>query len=152
LEGTPYAINAKLRFTSPLDIPCQKPPFGTLTAVDLKTQKVAWQVPVGTVEDTGPLGIKMHLPLPVGMPTLGGTLATQSGLVFIAATQDFYLHAFDSGSGKQLWKGRLPVGSQGTPISYKASNGKQYVVISAGGARSSKDRSDYVIAYTLDGK
>lgn len=149
LEGTPYAINAKLRFTSALDIPCQKPPFGTLTAVDLKTQKIAWQVPVGTVEDTGPMGIKMRLPLPVGMPTIGGTLAMQSGLLFIAATQDFYLHAFDSVSGKELWKGRLPVGSQGTPISYKASNGKQYVLISAGGARSSKDRGDYVIAYTL---
>ncbi|MBV7562559.1 membrane-bound PQQ-dependent dehydrogenase, glucose/quinate/shikimate family [Pseudomonas sp. sia0905] len=150
LEGTPYAINAKLRFTSPLDIPCQKPPFGTLTAVDLNTRQIAWQVPVGTVQDTGPLGIKMHLPIPVGMPTIGGTLSTQSGLLFIAATQDYYLRAYDSATGQEVWKGRLPVGSQGTPISYKdPATGKQYIVISAGGARNSPDRGDYVIAYAL---
>jgi len=150
LDGTPYAINAKVRFMSPLDIPCQKPPFGTLTAVDLKTQQIAWQVPVGTVKDTGPFGVKMGLPIPIGMPTIGGTLSTQGGLVFIAATQDYYLRAYDSGTGKEVWKGRLPVGSQGTPISYKApANGKQYVLVSAGGARNSPDRGDYVIAYAL---
>ncbi len=153
LEGTPYAINAKLRFMSPLEIPCQKPPFGTLTAVDLKTRRIAWQVPVGTVRDTGPMGIKMGLPIPVGMPTIGGTLATQGGLVFIAATQDYYLRAYDSRTGEEAWKARLPVGSQGTPISYKApSTGRQYVVVSAGGARNSPDRGDYVIAYTLPAK
>ncbi|WCM91677.1 membrane-bound PQQ-dependent dehydrogenase, glucose/quinate/shikimate family [Acidovorax sp. NCPPB 2350] len=150
LEGTPYAINAKLRFMSALDIPCQKPPFGTLTAVDLRTRQIAWQVPVGTVQDTGPMGIKMRLPIPVGMPTIGGTLATQGGLVFIAATQDYYLRAYDSRTGEEAWKARLPVGSQGTPISYKApGTGKQYIVVSAGGARNSPDRGDYVIAYSL---
>lgn len=150
LSGTPYAINAKVRFMSPVEIPCQKPPFGTLTAVDLKTQQIAWQVPVGTVQDTGPFGIKMGLPIPIGMPTLGGTLATQGGLVFIAATQDYYLRAYDTGTGKEVWKARLPVGSQGTPITYKSpANGKQYIVISAGGARNSPDRGDYVIAYAL---
>lgn len=150
LDGTPYAINAKVRFMSPLEIPCQKPPFGTLTAVDLKTRQVAWQVPVGTVKDTGPFGIKMGLPIPIGMPTIGGTMATQGGLVFIAATQDYYLRAYDSGTGREVWKARLPVGSQGTPISYKArSDGRQYVVVSAGGARNSPDRGDYVIAYAL---
>ena len=148
MQGTPYAIKVKQRFVSPLGIPCQKPPFGTLTAIDLDTQKVAWQMPVGTVQDTGPLGIKMHLPLPIGMPTLGGTLATQGGLLFIAATQDYYLRAYDSTTGEEKWKGRLPVGSQGTPISYRV-GGKQYVLISAGGARNSQDRGDYVIAYAL---
>ena len=150
LVGTPYAINAKLRFVSPLDIPCQKPPFGTLTAVDMETRQIAWQVPVGTVKDTGPFGVKMHLPVPIGMPTIGGTLATQGGLVFIAATQDYYLRAYDSRTGKEVWKGRLPVGSQGTPISYKAGqNGKQFVLVSAGGARNSPDRGDYIVAYAL---
>lgn len=150
LDGTPYAINAKVRFMSPLEIPCQKPPFGTLTAVDLKTQQIAWQVPVGTVKDTGPFGIKMQLPIPIGMPTIGGTMATQSGLVFIASTQDYFLRAYDSGNGKEVWKGRLPVGSQGTPISYKSkATGKQFILISAGGARNSPDRGDYVIAYAL---
>ena len=150
LKGTPYAVN-KNRFMSPLGIPCQKPPFGTLSAIDLKTQKIMWQVPVGTVQDTGPLGVKMKMPMPVGMPTLGGTLATQGGLVFIAGTQDYYLRAFDTSTGKEVWKARLPVGSQGGPMSYKSpKTGKQYILISAGGARQSPDRGDYVIAYALD--
>ncbi len=149
LGGTPYAV-IKDRFMSPLGIPCQKPPFGTLTAIDMKTQQIAWQVPVGTVQDQGPMGIKMRMPLPVGLPTLGGSLATQGGLVFFAGTQDYYLRAWDSASGKEIWKARLPVGSQGGPMSYKSpKTGKQYVVISAGGARQSADRGDYVIAYAL---
>jgi len=149
LKGTPYAVN-KNRFMSPLGIPCQKPPFGTLSAIDMKTQKIVWQVPVGTVQDTGPFGIKMRVKMPVGMPTLGGTLATQGGLVFIAGTQDYYLRAFDSSTGKEVWKARLPVGSQGGPMSYVSpKDGKQYILISAGGARQSPDRGDYVIAYAL---
>jgi quinate dehydrogenase (quinone) len=149
LKGTPYAVN-KNRFLSIAGIPCQAPPFGTLTAIDMKTQKVAWQVPVGTVEDTGPLGVKMNLPLPIGMPTLGGTLSTQGGLVFIAGTQDYYLRAFNSATGEEAWKARLPVGSQGGPMTFVSpKTGKQYVVITAGGARQSPDRGDYVIAYAL---
>ncbi len=149
LKGTPYAVN-KNRFLSAAGIPCQEPPYGTLTAIDLKTRSIAWQVPVGTVQDTGPMGIKMRLPMPVGMPTLGGTLATQGGLVFIAGTQDYYLRAFDSATGKEAWKGRLPVGSQGGPMTYRSpKSGRQFVVITAGGARQSPDRGDYVIAYAL---
>ena len=150
MKGTPYAVN-KNRFMSPLGIPCQKPPFGTLSAIDLNTQKIVWQVPLGTVQDTGPFGIKMHAQMPVGMPSLGGTLATQGGLVFIAGTQDYYLRAFDTSTGKEVWKARLPVGSQGGPISYVSpENGKQYILITAGGARQSPDRGDYVIAFALD--
>jgi len=149
MKGTPYSVT-KDRFLSAFGIPCQTPPFGTLTAVDLKTRKIKWQVPVGTVQDTGPMGIRMGLPIPIGLPTLGGTLATQGGLVFIAGTQDFYLRAFDSHTGREIWKGRLPVGSQGGPMSYRSpKTGKQYVVITAGGARQSPDRGDYVIAYAL---
>ena len=149
LKGTPYAVN-KNRFLSVAGIPCQAPPFGTLTAIDMKTQKIAWQVPVGTVEDTGPLGIRMHLPIKIGLPTLGGTLSTQGGLIFIAGTQDFYLRAFNSGNGEEVWKARLPVGSQGGPMTYVSpKTGKQYVVITAGGARQSTDRGDYVMAYAL---
>lgn len=150
MKGTPYKVN-KNRFMSVLGIPCQKPPFGTLTAIDLKTREIAWQIPLGTVEDTGPLGIKMGLKVPIGMPTIGGPMATQGGLVFFAATQDYYLRAFNSSNGQELWKARLPVGSQGTPISYVSpKTGKQYIVISAGGARQSPDHGDYVIAYALD--
>jgi len=149
LKGTPYAAT-KTRSLSVAGIPCQAPPFGTLTAIDRKTQQIAGQVPVGPVQDTGPMGIKMHLPLPIGMPTLGGTLSTQGGLVFIAGTQDYYLRAFNSANGEEAWKARLPVGSQGGPMTYVSpKTGKQYIVITAGGARQSKDRGDYVIAYAL---
>lgn len=149
LKGTPYAVN-KNRFLSVAGIPCQAPPFGTLTAIDLKTRQVAWQVPVGTVEDTGPLGIRMHLPIPIGLPTLGGTLSTQGGLVFIAGTQDFYLRAYDSSNGEEIWKARLPAGSQGGPMTYVSpKSGKQFIVVTAGGARQSTDRGDYVMAYAL---
>jgi quinate dehydrogenase (quinone) len=152
LKGTPYAVN-KNRFLSLAGIPCQAPPFGTLSAIDMKTQKIAWQVPVGTVQDTGPLGIKMRLPMPIGMPTLGGTLSTQGGLVFIAGTQDYYLRAFNSANGEEAWKARLPVGSQGGPMTFVSpKTGKQYVVITAGGGRQSPDRGDYVIAYALPDK
>ncbi len=82
-EGTPFGA-MRQRFLSPLGIPCNKPPFGTMTAIDLKTRQIVWQVPVGTVEETGPFNIPMHLPVPVGMPTLGPSLATQGGLVFFA--------------------------------------------------------------------
>lgn len=149
LKGTPYAVN-KNRFLSIAGIPCQAPPFGTLTAIDMKTQKIAWQVPVGTVEDTGPLGIAMGLPINIGLPTLGGTLSTQGGLIFIAGTQDFYLRAFNSANGEEVWKSRLPVGSQGGPMTYVSpKTGKQYVVITAGGARQATQRGDYVVAYAL---
>jgi len=147
LGGTPYSVT-KDRFFSPLGIPCQKPPFGSLTAIDLKTRSIAWQVPLGTVRDTRLWGVQMHMPTPIGMPTIGGSLSTGGGLVFFAATQDYYLRAFDSSTGKEVWKARLPVGSQGTPMSYVL-NGRQYIVISAGGARQSPDRGDYVIAYAL---
>lgn len=149
MEGTPYGAMRE-RFLSPLGIPCQKPPFGTMSAVDLKSGKLVWQVPVGTVQDTGPLGIRMHMPIPIGMPTLGASLSTQSGLLFFAGTQDFYLRAFDTATGNEIWKARLPVGSQSGPMTYVSpKTGKQYIVINAGGARQSPDRGDYIIAYAL---
>ncbi|MCT4703981.1 glucose/quinate/shikimate family membrane-bound PQQ-dependent dehydrogenase [Enterobacteriaceae bacterium H20N1] len=149
MDGTPFGAMRE-RFLSPLGIPCQKPPFGTMSAVDLKSGKIVWQVPVGTVQDTGPLGIRMHMPIPIGMPTLGATLSTQSGLLFFAGTQDFYLRAFDTANGKEIWKSRLPVGSQSGPMTYVSpKTGKQYIVINAGGARQSPDRGDYIIAYAL---
>lgn len=148
-EGTPFGAMRE-RFLSAVGIPCQKPPFGTMSAIDLKTHKLMWQVPVGTVQDTGPLGIRMHLPIPIGMPTLGASLATQSGLLFFAGTQDFYLRAFDTGNGNEIWKARLPVGSQSGPMTYVSpKTGRQYILLTVGGARQSTDRGDYVIAYAL---
>lgn len=149
MAGTPYGMETR-NFVSPLGVPCQEPPFGTLTAIELKTKQIVWQRPLGTTQDTGPLGIRTGLPMPVGLPTLSGSSTTASGLVFFAGTQDFYLRAFDVTNGKELWKARMPVGSQGTPMTYVSpTSGRQYVVISAGGARMSPAHGDYVIAYAL---
>ncbi|GAA5007677.1 membrane-bound PQQ-dependent dehydrogenase, glucose/quinate/shikimate family [Acinetobacter puyangensis] len=135
---------------SPLGIPCNNPPFGTMSAIDLNSKKLIWQVPMGTAKELGPFGIKSHLPMPIGMPTLGGPTSTASGLIFFAGTQDYYLRALDSKTGKEVWKAALPVAAVAAPLIYQSpKTGKQYVVISAGGASHSKDVGDYIIAYAL---
>lgn len=147
--GTPYGINRE-RFMSPLDVPCQAPPYGTLTAIDLKTKAIAWQRPLGTAEEMGPAGIKSGLPIPIGMPTLGGSVTTKSGLIFYAGTLDFYLRAFDVRTGREIWKAPLPVGAQATPMTYQSPrSGRQFVVVSAGGSSGSEKKGDYIVAYAL---
>jgi quinate dehydrogenase (quinone) len=91
-SGAPYGVFVET-WMSPLGVPCNQPPFGTLSAVDLVSGKLLWQVPAGTSEETGPLGIPSHLPMPIGMPTYAGTSVTAGGVVFFAGTQDFYLRA-----------------------------------------------------------
>ena len=150
--GTPFVID-HAAFNSPLGLPCNAPPWGTFGVVDLKTQKLVWERPAGTVEDVQMNGVKVGLPVPLGMPTLGGGVVTASGIVFYAGTQDYYLRAMDIETGEELWKGRLPVGAQATPMSYVSPDtGKQYILIVAGGARQSPDRGDYVIAFALPDK
>lgn len=123
---------------------CRIQSFGTISAIDLKTKKIAWQVPIGTAKELGPLGIKTHLPIPLGMPTYAG------GLLFFASSQDYYLRALDSATGKELWKYPLPIGSSATPMTYiSQKTGKQYVVTSVGGAAHSDQIGDYVIAFSL---
>ena len=148
--GTPYGYR-KGMFMSPLGVPCHAPPYGQLTAVDLKNRKILWQKPMGTVADTVlPFGFKAKLPFAIGMPVMGGPAATASGLVFFAGTYDYYLRAMDSATGKELWKGRLPVGAQATPMTYVSpQSGRQFVLIAAGGARQSPDRGDYIVAFAL---
>lgn len=147
--GTPWGIE-QASFVSPLGIPCQAPPYGTLTAIDLATREIAWQIPLGTVEDSGPLGVATRLPIPIGMPSRGGPVSTTSGLVFMAGSQDYYLRAFDVHRGRELWKGRLPVGAETTPMTYQSTRtGRQFVVISAGGTAASKEMGDYVVAFAL---
>lgn len=116
-------------------------------------KSIAWLVPLGTVEDSKLQGVRFGLPVPVGMPSLSGPFATAGGLTFYAGTQDYYLRAFDNQSGKEVWKGRLPVGAQATPMTYLSpESGRQFVVVSAGGARMTTDKGDYVIAYALPKK
>jgi quinate dehydrogenase (quinone) len=137
---------------SPLFAPCLQPPHGMLTAIDLKTRQIVWQVPAGTAEAQAPLGLKSHLPIPIGTLGVGGTITTAGGVSFRAATTDPYLRAYDNATGKVLWEGRLPVQVAGTPMTYVSpKTGKQYVVVSAGGAGGmpGAPKGDYVIAYAL---
>ena len=105
---------------------------------------------MGSAEESGPLGVATRLPISIGTFGLGGPMTTAGGVTFHAATMDPYLRAYDNATGKVLWKGRLPVGAGGTPMSYvSAKSGKQYVVVSAGGARMRPTKGDYVVAYAL---
>ncbi|WP_293898979.1 membrane-bound PQQ-dependent dehydrogenase, glucose/quinate/shikimate family [Phenylobacterium sp.] len=137
-------------FLSPLFAPCVQPPHGMLTAIDLKTREIVWQVPAGTAEGQGPLGIKSHLPIPIGTIALGGPITTAGGITFRAATMDAYLRAYDNATGRELWKAALPVAAAGTPMTYVSPRtGKQYVVVTAGGASQSPEKGDYVMAFAL---
>jgi quinoprotein glucose dehydrogenase len=131
---------------SPWGLPCTAPPWGTLAAVDLRRNKIRWQVMLGSTADKSP----RFLPTPtLGMPNMGGPMVTAGGLVFIGAATDNYLRAFDIDTGKELWKGRLPAGGQATPMSY-VSGDKQFVVIAAGGHGGLQTtRGDYVVAFAL---
>lgn len=150
--GTPYAVRIKpwLNF---LHVPCNAPPWGTLTAIDLVTHKIVWTRPMGTTRDMGPLGTHINLPLPTGMFAMGGNIVTGSGLIFIGAYGDDYLRAVDERSGKVLWRTRLPAGGQATPMTYRGADGRQYVVIAAGGHGGLGTRSgDSIMAYALPGR
>lgn len=149
MDGTPYGVTSG-SWNSPLGVPCSQPPFGAITAIDLDTKQIAWQVPGGTAKMLGPLGIRLGLPLTPGMPTYAGTSATAGGLVFHAGTQDYYLRAYDGETGKVLWEYALPVGASATPMTYiSPEDNRQYVVVSVGGAAHSPDVGDYVFAFAL---
>ena len=137
-EGTPYAMR-RTAFKSAIGVPCVKPPWGTLTAVDMVRGTIKWQIPLG---DT-PF---IHLNL--GMPGIGGPIVTAGGLVFIAASLDDRLRAFDTVTGKRLWEVKLPAGGQATPMTYSIA-GRQFVVLAAGGYKGDSTRGDYVVAYAL---
>ncbi|MBF8747244.1 glucose/quinate/shikimate family membrane-bound PQQ-dependent dehydrogenase [Pseudomonas putida] len=144
-KGAPYGVIMS-PFLSPIGLPCQAPAWGYVAAVDLTTHKVIWQHKNGTVRDNSPL----PLALPMGVPSLGGSFMTASGLAFLSGTLDQYLRAYDVRDGKVLWEGRLPAGAQTTPMTYQGKDGKQYVLVMAGGHGSlGTKQGDYVIAYKL---
>jgi quinoprotein glucose dehydrogenase len=137
--GTPYGMRRKA-FTSSFGIPCVKPPWGTLAAVDMERGVIKWQIPLG---DTPVI----HLNL--GTPSIGGPIVTAGGVIFIAATLlDDRLRAFSTDDGKLLWSASLPAGGQATPMTYSV-GGKQFLVIAAGGYKGDSTRGDYVVAYSL---
>jgi hypothetical protein len=147
MQGTPYGLFRLPALLSPLELPCTKPPWGVLLAVDTATGEVAWEVPLGTIRDLAPV----PLPITWGTPNLGGPIVTEGGLIFIGAAMDNYLRAFDLETGEELWKGRLPAGGQATPMTYRSTDdGRQFVVIAAGGhGRLDTDIGDSVVAFAL---
>lgn len=147
--GTPYVAHI-VGFLGPLGIPCTRPPWGFMQAIDLKSGKLLWRHPIGTAEDNGPKGIPSHLPIPMGVPNIGGTIVTAGGVVFNGSTLDQYLRAYDLRTGQELWKARLPAGGQATPMTYVGKDGRQYVVICAGGHGGLQTKTgDYVMAFAL---
>jgi quinoprotein glucose dehydrogenase len=136
--GAPFAM-FRTPLLAPSGLPCNAPPWGTVAAVDLFTGKKVWDVPLGS-----------FIPgMNTGTVTLGGPIVTAGGLVFTAAAMDNFLRAFDSETGKELWKYQLPAGGQATPMTYTV-NGKQYLVIAAGGhGKLGTKQGDFVIAFTL---
>ncbi len=142
--GVPFGVTLN-PFLSPLGLPCKQPAWGYISAVDLKTNDIVWKKRIGTVRDSSPL----PLPFKMGMPMLGGPVSTAGNVFFIGATADNYLRAFSVTNGEKLWEARLPAGGQATPMTYEV-NGKQYVVISAGGHGSFGTKlGDYIVAYAL---
>ena len=117
------------RFWNPENkIPCSAPPFGELVAVNVNTGDIAWKVPLGRVDE---LHAKGHTN--TGALNIGGAIATASGLLFIGATNDAHFRAFDSESGTLLWETRLEASAHSIPSTYLGKDGRQYVVVPAGG-------------------
>lgn len=143
--GAPFAVQLSA-FTSAIGLPCQAPPWGYVAGADLTTGEVAWMHKNGTVRDSSPI----PLPFKMGVPNLGGPIMTAGGVAFLSSTLDYYLRAYDVTTGEELWKARLPAGGQATPMTYTGSDGRQYVVVAAGGHGSLGTKAgDDVIAYVL---
>jgi quinoprotein glucose dehydrogenase len=148
--GTPYGADIA-PFLSPLVVPCTQPPYGMIGAVDLRTHQLRWQKPFGMATGSGPLTIHSHLPITMGVPNIGGPVVTRAGIFFVAASQDNYFRAFDSGTGQELWRYLLPAGGQATPMSYWSNDsGRQFVLIAAGGHGGLlTPAGDYILAFAL---
>jgi len=148
--GTPYCVRS-MPILSPLGAPCIAPPWSTLVAVDLATGEKRWEVPLGTLEEMAPWPLSRIK----GAPSVGGPSVSAGGITFIAATPDYYLRAFDTVTGAELWKAKLPTGGHATPTIYRApSDDRQFVVIAAGGhfGMPQEPKGDYLIAFALPKK
>ncbi|MBS0331366.1 MAG: pyrroloquinoline quinone-dependent dehydrogenase [Proteobacteria bacterium] len=145
--GTPYAMSREF-LRAPSGLPCIKPPFGELVALDLASGRIAWRTPLGSLEELAPgMGVGKVAP---GSIVLGGPIVTAGGLIFQGGTLDKTLRAFSAADGKLLWSAALPASAHATPMTYEA-GGKQYVVIAAGGSAKidEEGQNDALVAYAL---
>ncbi|MDP9200548.1 MAG: hypothetical protein M3P26_01275, partial [Gemmatimonadota bacterium] len=147
MRGTPFVLKREL-FLGSSGAPCTPPPFGTLAALSLRTRQILWSVPIGTSEGLDRIGLHVPPDIP-GAINLGGAITTATGLVFIGATMDRYFRAVDITNGRELWKFALPAGGKATPMTYTGADGRQYVVIAAGGDGKAWGWSDEIIAFAL---
>ncbi len=144
-EGADYAVEMG-PFLSPLGVPCQQPPWGTIAGADLATGEIAYQRKNGTVQDLSPIPLKLEL----GVPGIGGPIITKGGVAFLSAATENNFRAYDLKNGDVLWNVRIPAGGQATPMTYLNSKGEQMVVLVAGGHGSvGTTIGDYVLAYKL---
>jgi quinoprotein glucose dehydrogenase len=132
MRGTPYIMRRRI-LRGPSGVPCSPPPFGTLVAIDLATGAKKWEVPLGTVQSLMGDAPGAVAPPEWGSLTLGGPIATASGIVFMAGTLDASIRAFDIETGRELWRGELPSSARATPMTYRGADGRQYVTVAAGG-------------------
>lgn len=139
MRGTPYAMYRELLLLPTL-VPCTPPPFGALVGVDLRRGTIAWRVPVGSSTP--------GTPSTAGTPNLGGAMTTAGGLTFVGATIDRTFRAFETRTGRELWQTALPAAGKATPMTYRA-NGRQFVVIAAGGDGEAFGTGDAIMAYAL---
>ena len=143
--GAPYAARMG-PFTSPLGLPCQQPPWGYVAGVDLTTGETVYKHVNGTVRDLSPI----PLPFKLGVPGIGGPIVTRGGVAFLSGTLDYYVRGYDLATGREIWRDRLPAGGQATPSTYLGADGRQYLVVVAGGHGSVGTRAgDAIIAYAL---
>jgi len=145
-RGTPYALVRRL-LLGPKMLPCTPPPWGTLAAVRTATGEVAWQVPLGRFPGTASVPDAAQW----GSLALGGPIVTAGGLVFTAGTLEAAMYAFDVQTGRLLWTGQLPTSARSTPMTYRGPDGRQYIVISAGGhgTQIGPPLGDHVVAFAL---
>ena len=140
----PYTHKGYIEFRDHEGYPGIKPPWGMLSAINLNTGKFVWRVLLGEYPELTARGVPQ-----TGTESIGGTVVTAGGLVFIAATKDERIHAFDKETGKLLWEHPLPAGGYATPSTYMV-NGRQYVVIAAGGAGKMETKAgDAFVAFAL---
>lgn len=139
----PYNMTGYNKFQTPEGYPANKPPWGTLSAINLNNGETMWEVPLGEYPELKNKGIPV-----TGTENYGGPVVTTGGLIFVAATLDGKFRAFNKRTGKLLWEADLPAAGFATPSTYEV-NGKQYVVIACGGGKLDAPSGDSYVAFAL---